>query len=113
MARVALPVGVSYDADPERVKEILLEAAAENKKTLKKPAPYVVFKDFGDSALIFELRCYANNIWSGWDIPSELRYDVLKRFRAEGIEIPFPQRTVQIQNLPSQSPTPKKQKKNG
>ena len=96
MARVSLPVGVSYDADPERVRDILLEVAADNKRVLRKPAPYVIFKDFGESSLDFELRCYANNIWNGWDIPSELRYDVFKRFNEEGIEIPFPQRTLHI-----------------
>ena len=60
----------------------------------KNPAPYVIFKDFGSSSLDFELRCYTNDIWNGWTIPSDLRYEIDRRFREEGIEIPFNQLVV-------------------
>ena len=63
---------------------------------MKKPEPYVVFKDFGESSLDFELRCYTTDIWSGWSIPSDLRYEIDRRFREEGIDIPFPQRSLHI-----------------
>ena len=69
----------------------MLECARNNKKVLKTPAPYVIFKDFGSSSLDFELRCYSSNIWVGWNIPSELRYEINRRFMEEGIEIPFQQ----------------------
>ena len=42
----------------------------------------------------FELRCYTNNLWNGWSIPSELRYEIYRRFNEEGIEIPFQQVVV-------------------
>lgn len=89
--RQAVKVGVAYGSDVNKVTEILLECARSNKKVLKVPAPYVLFQDFGASSLDFELRCYSNNIWSGWSIPSELRYEINRRFAEEGIEIPFPQ----------------------
>ena len=54
----------------------------------------MLFKDFGSSSLDFELRCYTNNIWNGWRIPSEIRYEINERFIEEGIEIPFPQIVV-------------------
>jgi small-conductance mechanosensitive channel len=92
--RQSVKVGVAYGTDVQRVTEILLECAKNNKKVLKSPAPYVLFKDFGASSLDFELRCYSNNIWSGWSIPSELRYEINKRFQEEGIEIPFQQIVV-------------------
>ena len=48
----------------------------------------------GASSLDFELRCYTSDIWSGWSIPSELRFEIDRRFREEGIEIPFNQLVV-------------------
>ena len=89
--RQSVKVGVAYGTDVQKVTEILLECARNNKKVLKVPAPYVLFQDFGASSLDFELRCYSNNIWSGWVLPSELRYEINRRFEEEGIEIPFQQ----------------------
>lgn len=89
--RQSVKVGVAYGTDVQKVTEILLECAKSNKKVLKVPAPYVIFKDFGSSALEFELRCYSSNIWQGWTLPSDLRYEINRRFMEEGIEIPFQQ----------------------
>lgn len=93
-SRQSVKVGVAYGSDTHKVKEILLECAREHKKVLRKPEPYVIFKDFGSSSLDFELRCYTNDIWSGWMIPSDLRFEINKRFAEEGIEIPFNQIVV-------------------
>ena len=93
-ARYAISVGVAYGSDTEKVRQVLLECANSNKKVLKKPEPYVVFKDFGTSSLEFELRVYVNDIWQGWIVPSDLRFAINKRFVEEGIEIPFPQMVV-------------------
>lgn len=95
-ARLAINVGVAYGSDTKKVADILLECAEKHKRVLKKPEPYVVFKDFGESSLDFELRCYTTDIWSGWSIPSDLRYEIDRRFREEGIDIPFPQRSLHI-----------------
>ena len=76
----------------------MLECAASHNKVAKKPAPYVLFQDFGSSSLDFELRFYVNDIWKGWSVPSELRYDIFKRFNEEGIEIPFPQIVINKPN---------------
>lgn len=92
--RFSVKVGVAYGSDVEKVKQILLECAAKNKGVLKKPEPYVLFQDFGSSSLDFELRGYSSNIWSGWLIPSELRFEINRRFIEEGIEIPFNQLVV-------------------
>ena len=92
--RFKVSVGVAYGSDVEKVKQILLECAAKNKGVLKKPEPYVLFQDFGSSSLDFELRGYSSNIWNGWLIPSELRFEINKRFIEEGIEIPFNQLVV-------------------
>ena len=92
--RFFVKVGVAYGSDVDKVKQILLECAAKNKKVLKKPEPYVLFQDFGSSSLDFELRGYSSNIWDGWLIPSELRFEINRRFIEEGIEIPFNQLVV-------------------
>ena len=93
-SRQSVSVGVAYGTDTEKVRDILLECAANHKRVLRKPEPYVLFKDFGASSLDFELRCYTSDIWSGWTIPSDLRYEINKRFAEEGIEIPFNQLVV-------------------
>ncbi len=92
--RFKIKVGVAYGSDTQKVKQILLECAAANKKVLKKPEPYVLFQDFGASSLDFELRGYSSNIWEGWSIPSDLRFEINRRFIEEGIEIPFNQLVV-------------------
>ena len=93
-SRMSINVGVAYGSDTQKVAQILLECAENHKRVLKKPAPSVVFKDFGPSSLDFELRCYTSDIWTGWSIPSDLRFEIDRRFREEGIEIPFPQQTI-------------------
>ena len=87
-SRQSITIGVAYGSDIKKVTEILLDIAAKNKYVLKNPAPYVLFKDFGSNSLDFELRCYTNNIWNGWRIPSDIRYEINERFIEEGIEIP-------------------------
>ncbi len=89
--RQTVMVGVSYDSDAEQVTQILLECAKACKKVAKVPAPYVIFKDFASSSLDFELRFYVSNIWDGWSAGSDVRYEILKRFRDENINIAYPQ----------------------
>lgn len=93
-ARYGVKVGVAYGTDVEKVKKILLECAAAHPKIAKKPAPYVLFQDFGSSSLDFELRYYVSDVWGGWTSPSEVRFIISKRFEEEGIEIPFTQIVV-------------------
>ena len=93
-SRQSVRVGVAYGTDVDKVKQILLECAAKCKYVLKNPAPYVLFQDFGPSSLDFEVRCYTNDIWNGWIIPSELRSEINRRFIEEGIEIPFQQMVI-------------------
>ena len=93
-ARYAVKVGVAYGSDVERVKELLLECASSHPKVAKKPAPYVLFQDFGESSLDFEVRFYVSDINSGWTSPSDVRFIINKRFKEEGIEIPFKQMVI-------------------
>jgi len=96
LGRVSVKVGVGYDSDPGQVRDLLLAAAEEHPAVLKEPAPNVLFMEFGDSALNFELRCIVRDIQQRLNVRSELNFTILARFREAGIDIPFPQRTVHL-----------------
>ena len=63
---------------------------------LKFPAPQVLFKNFGDSSLDFELRVYLRDSSGYFSVPTQMRLEIVKIFDEEGIVIPFPQRDVHI-----------------
>ncbi len=92
--RVIVPVGVSYDSDVKKVRQILLDCAAQEPQVLSKPAPYVWFTEFADNSLNFELRCIVQNVMNKGTVKSNLMFSILDAFNKEGIEIPFPQRVV-------------------
>ncbi len=96
LGRVEVPIGVSYDSDPEQVEEILLAVARERSDILAWPEPFVYMLGFGDSSLDFQLYAYIDNVETRMRVMSGLRVEILKRFRAASIEIPFPQRVVTI-----------------
>jgi small-conductance mechanosensitive channel len=96
-----IPVSVSYDTDPEQVERILIElakkTAGEVPGLLPEPEPFVRFiPGFGDSSLDFTLICQVNEFVDNYLAQHELRKRIFKRFKEEGIEIPFPQRTVHL-----------------
>ncbi len=92
--RIEVKVGVAYGSPVERVSEILLACARNHPRVENYPEPFVLFQDFGASSLDFELRCYTGNVMWRLTIASDIRFDIDRRFREEGIEIPFPQRVV-------------------
>ncbi|MCP4383502.1 MAG: mechanosensitive ion channel family protein [Hyphomicrobiales bacterium] len=101
IGRIEIAVGVSYSSDPERVREVLLAAAAKHDRVASDPAPFVLFMDFGASSLDFELRCYVSDISTGLSVRSDLRFAILAALREDGIEIPFPQRDINVRDLPN------------
>lgn len=96
LGRLIVKVGVGYDSDPVLVRDLLLAVAGEHPSLLKDPAPTVLFMAFGDSALEFELRCIVRDVQQSLSVRSDINFAILARFRAAGIEIPFPQRTVHL-----------------
>lgn len=96
-----IPVAVSYATDPAHLDRVLLEevraAAAEMPDLLlTDPEPVVRFAGFGDSALNFNLVVHVAEFTAQFAVADALRRRILVRFRQEGIEIPFPIRTVQM-----------------
>ncbi len=96
LGRTDVTVGVSYDADPQKVFDLLLEIGESYSKALKNPEPSVEFIGFGDSSLDFSLRIHLANVLDGFNARNDLRLLIFERFQAEGIEIPFPQRDINI-----------------
>lgn len=97
--RGIIRIGVSYGSDAGRVREILLEIADKRREILSYPAPQVVFMDFGASSLDFELRYFLRDIGDVLAVGSAVRFEILERFRAAGIEIPFPQQDVHFRDI--------------
>jgi small-conductance mechanosensitive channel len=97
--RLNIPVGVSYNEDPEKVKNVLLEVVDANQGVLQNPKPDVLFDEYDDSSINFSLRVWTSEyINRPGVLKSQLYYEIFKRFRKEGIEIPFPQRDIHIKN---------------
>jgi len=94
--RELITIGVAYGSDVDLVKRILEEVALLEKEVLKKPAPFVLFDDFGDSALIFSLNFYTNNSYNDPLIKSNIRYSINAKFKEHNISIPFPQQDVYL-----------------
>lgn len=94
--REFVKVGVAYGSDTEKVQAILLECAREQTGIVKKPVPFVLFEDFGDSALVFSLHFFVTDSFVDPKIKSQLRFKIDHKFRLNGITIPFPQRDVHM-----------------
>ena len=96
-----IPIGVSYSSDPEKIEKILVEeakkAVGQIPGLLGDPEPFVRFiPGFGESSLDFTLICQVREFVDQYLAQHELRKRIFKRFNEEGIEIPFPHRTVYL-----------------
>ncbi|MFT7000701.1 MAG: small-conductance mechanosensitive channel [Spirosomataceae bacterium] len=96
--RFTVTVGVSYNSDATLVKKILLECAISHGSIVdRKPYEAIVrLIDFGDSSLDFELLFWSKEGFSIENIKSDLRFMILSKFRKNGVEIPFPQRDLNL-----------------
>ncbi len=95
--RGSVSVGVDYSSDVEKVKEILLEIADSHPHLMKNPTPNVIFKNFGDNSLDFQLIFTYNNGFRVNLIESDIRFLIYKKFKENNINIPYPQRVVHLQ----------------
>jgi small-conductance mechanosensitive channel len=108
LGRILIKVSVGYESDAEQVRDILAECAAGHAQVLKVPPPAVLLAAFGDSALQFEVYCIVGDLAARGSIKSEIQFEILKRFRAAGIEISFPRRDVRLrQDAGTSAPEPK------
>ena len=94
--RESIKVGVAYGSDVELVTNILLDCVDKNTGILKSPKPFVLFDDFGDSALLFSVHFYIYDSFADPKIKSTIRYMIDAEFRKNKVSIPFPQRDVHL-----------------
>lgn len=94
--REVVKVGVAYGSDTALVSKLLLETIKDEKRILKKPEPFVLFEDFGDSSLDFGLYFFISESFIDPFIKSDIRFKIDKLFREHHISIPFPQRDVHL-----------------
>ena len=90
-------VGVAYGSDVELVRDTLLEVVDKTPRILKLPKPDVVFKDFGDSALIFMVRFWTR-VEYFYSVETDVRFAIDRLFRERNIEIAFPQQDIHIRS---------------
>lgn len=90
--RLHLPIGIGYREDLDKVREVMLQAAKENKYVLEEPASDVIFENVGASALNLTLRFWTEKYTSyPRDLKSELYFSVYTRLRDANIEMAYPQ----------------------
>ena len=95
-----MPVGVAYGTDPEQVLDLLLKIAQNHSEIINNPEPEALFQNIGESSLDFELRAWTESS-RGWiAVKSDLTVAVHKALQEANIEIPFPQRDVNLRNIP-------------
>ena len=97
--RIQVPVGISYACDIEAAEKLMLEAAVGAKRVLETPPPTVWLDSYGDSSVNFVIHCWIEDPEEG---VGNVRSDVLKRlwklFQDNGVEIPFPQRDINLRD---------------
>lgn len=96
MVRVKIPVGVAYGTDPEKVDKIMLEIAENTPKVLKEPKPIVRFTEYAASSQNFELLIWIDHYEDRHPVIDRILREMFKRFKEEGIEIPFNQMDVHL-----------------
>ncbi len=93
--RIEIPIGVGYGSDLALVRRALLQVADENPLVLEEPAPVFLVDRFGDSAIDVQLL-----VWTSREnmirLRTQLHQAIKVEFERQGIEIPFPQRTVRL-----------------
>lgn len=96
VTRFNIAVSVAYGSDTALVKDLLYKSALQHPKVSKNKAIQIIFNDFGDSGLSFELYFWAAQAWEIIAIKSDIRFTIDAIFRENNIQIPFPQRDLHI-----------------
>lgn len=105
--RLDLSVGVSYSSDLDKVLEVLHKVANDHPGIMKSPEPEVHLKEFGDSSWNMQLRLWVSDVKEYRHIRNEVNQSIVRAFRENNIEIPFPQRDLHVRSsvpLPVNSP---------
>lgn len=97
--RIEIVAGVSYSSDIHKVREILMQVLQDHKEVIATPEPMVNFIEMGDSSLNFQLYFWVASSKEWIRIRSEVVFNVFDKLKENNIEIPFPQRDLNIRNF--------------
>ncbi len=98
LTRFHVGVGVAYGSDVEKVRDILIKCGNDHESISNRVKPIVMFKEFDDSSLNFDLIFWSDEVWKIEVVKSDLRFAIDKAFRESEVTIPFPQRDVHFKN---------------
>src|SRR5207253_1548492 len=93
-------VGIDYKAPPNRVKDALMRATKNAELVLKDPPPKIFLVDFGDHAVVYEIKFYMGNHAAINEVNDAIRTNVWYELKRQQITIPFPIRTLQLERRP-------------
>jgi small-conductance mechanosensitive channel len=96
-SRGKISIGIAYGSDVEKVKQLLLTIAKETGLVLDDPAPEALLAAFGDSALQMHLFFWVDDYTKVASVTDMISMTIIDRFKAQGVEIPYPTRTVLMQ----------------
>jgi small-conductance mechanosensitive channel len=94
--RVRVNIGVAYDTDIKKAKDIILKVAASAEWIAKEPAPKVVVRNFGESSVDLQLRIWIEDARRRMDTVSYITDQVKDEFDRQGVEIPYPKRDIYV-----------------
>ncbi|RLA24266.1 MAG: mechanosensitive ion channel protein MscS [Gammaproteobacteria bacterium] len=98
VTRLVIPIGISYGSDIDLAYRTISETVCTTPLVLKEPKPSIYFIGFGDSSLDFTIRVYVNELANRLPVTHDLHVRLTEALRKEGIEIPFPQRDVNVRS---------------
>jgi len=104
LIRVRVNIGVSYEADIRKAKDIIIDVARRMEWVADAPPPKVVVRNFGDSSVDLQLRVWIRNARRRMDTVSFVIDNVKEAFDQAGIEIPYPKRDIQVRYTIPPSP---------
>ena len=99
--RVRINIGIAYDADLKKAKNVILKVAEATEGVADDPPPKVVVRNFGESAVDLQLRVWIHDARRRMDTISDITDKVKEAFDAAGIEIPYPKRDIYVHELKS------------
>lgn len=100
--RIVIEVGIAHGSDTEKACELLRKVCDENESISNDPGPVITFEGFGESKLNLVLRCYLADLENRLSSIHALHTQINRVFRAEGIQIAFPQRDLHLRSLPAE-----------
>ncbi len=105
LVRLRIPIGISYDADVDKARELILQAAHSVERVLQDPCPMCHLVEFGDSSINLENRVWIKDPSNGvTNIKSAILLKVWQLFKENNIQIPYPQRDLHIKTVEGANP---------